>query len=333
MTRSLLPALGMLAFVSRSMCAEPDFLPRLNLSKNRSTIPGLLEAAASTACDSTCTEVCCPNGGCCAIATICCSDGGCCPAGNVDGVKGCCPFGQVCTAPASGPTTSDDGPGTTTKMATTTKGGTTTTKSPTTTDGEATRTHSAVSNTPSPSAGYKVVVVPMSSSDLVFVGSWAVSNSSMCGANGASQTVSSDTDPAADISTVTYQFTGTSVYVKSASIAAHYMIQLDDDVTEYGGSQLASQTNAPPNCSYGWWRDGLEYASHTLSVTVYGSNSTTTQNAAWALELQNFVVVEKTGSGSGSSGSGSGSWSGAGTTASVGMLGVLFMVGFWILLI
>ncbi|KAJ7724213.1 hypothetical protein B0H16DRAFT_1596769 [Mycena metata] len=322
MTRSLLPALGLLAFVSRSLGAEPVFLPRSNLFKSRSTIPGLLEVAASTTCDS--TEVSCADGGCCDIATLCCS-------GSVDGVKGCCPFGTTCTAPASGPTTSAT---TTTKGATTTtKGATTTTTSPTTTNGEATRTHSAVSNTPSPSAGYKVVVVPMSSSDLVFAGSWAVSNSSMCGANGASQTVSSDTDPAADISTVTYQFTGTSMYVKSASIGAHYVIQLDDDVTEYGGSQLASQTSAPPNCTYGWWRDGLESAAHTLSVTVYGSNSTAAQNASWALELQNFVVIEQTGSGSGSSGgSGSGSGSGA-TTASVGMLGVLFMAGFWMLLV
>jgi hypothetical protein len=73
------------------------------------------------------------------------------------------------------------------------------------------------------------------------------------------------------------------------------MIQLDDDVTEYGGASSSSDTDAPTNCTYGWWRAGLESTAHSLAITVYGANQTTDSSASsqdmWGLELQNFVWV------------------------------------------
>jgi hypothetical protein len=72
------------------------------------------------------------------------------------------------------------------------------------------------------------------------------------------------------------------------------MVQLDADVTEYGGAASTGQIDAPSNCTYGWWRAGLESTAHTVEITVYGANSmdsSAIQDSEWALELQNFVYV------------------------------------------
>ncbi|KAF7338205.1 hypothetical protein MVEN_02045600 [Mycena venus] len=342
MIPSTLLVLGLLVLVSSSL-AETVLQPRQNTLRplqRPSVIDGLLKRATSSTCA---TALNCPDGG------PCCSDGDCCLISQTEGAatsvgivlrltakRAAAPLVKyVPPLAARGGGTTATGGGT---VGTTTKTGTTTNSPTKTTTGGATRTQSTVTSTPTASAGFEVTVVDMSSSALTFTGSWGTTNVSSC-SDGASKSVSSDTGPSEGVSTVTYHFTGTAIYVKSASNNAHYMIQLDEDVTEYGGAASSGQTGAPPNCTYGWWRAGLENTAHVLEITAYGSNETNsaTSQDAWALELQNFVVIEKTGSGSGS-GSGSsggfGSGSGAGTTTvSVGALAVLLMVGFWIALI
>ncbi|KAJ6574897.1 hypothetical protein B0H19DRAFT_1126255 [Mycena capillaripes] len=322
MARPVFIALGLLAFVSFSYCAHDVLRPRHNQLKplkplDDALIPGLLNRA------STCTTcgiggVCCSGGGCCGVAqrfvysppplplikfiSRCCSDGGCCQISEfcdtVDGVEGCCPVGSVCTAaPTSSIHTS------------------------------ATPTHSALSNFPTPTAGTHDIVLDMSApTGLTFSGDWK-STTSSCNSSATSKTISSDGITLAEFSDMSYTFKGSAIYMKTSSINTHYTVILDSDITVYGTG--VGLSNAPPNCTYGWWRDNLDSTSHFLTIYVYGGANSTPIGARavlpYTFELQNLVITQPgTGSSSASSpsssspssGSGSGSESGSGSGSS-----------------
>jgi hypothetical protein len=79
--------------------------------------------------------------------------------------------------------------------------------------------------------------------------------------------------------------------MKSASINAHYTVALDAEVTEYGGTSSIGQTNAPANCTYGWWADNLDSSLHSVEISVYGGRELDGRRDTqdWRFELQNFV--------------------------------------------
>ncbi|KAJ7492828.1 hypothetical protein FB451DRAFT_1219696 [Mycena latifolia] len=336
--------LGLLAFICSSALCE-HLRPRHNQLKpfkSLNLIPGLLNRASCSGCPI--GAVCCSNGdGCCATAHRCCSDGGCCQLSEycvtVDGVKGCCPVGAICTG---APTTTSDHE-ITTKTGTTKTGTSTTligapTSTTSTTSTGATSTQSALNSVPTPTTGSQNVVVDMSDITLAFSGQWE-STTSSCNSSTHSQTVSSDGSEA-EYSTVSYSFKGSAIYIKTASINAHYAIVLDADVTEYGGSSFG-QIDVPPNCTYGWYRDGLDSDYHSILISVFGGNSTLVSGRrateAWAFELHNFVITKTSSATSSnapaSTGSTSPSGGGASTTASLSSAALCLVSGFWAALI
>ncbi|KAJ7932612.1 hypothetical protein B0H13DRAFT_1956177 [Mycena leptocephala] len=319
--------LGLFAFISSSLCDSDVLRPRHNQLKplkpqDASLIPGLLNRADSC---TTCGigGVCCSNGGCCGVAQRCCSDGGCCELSfscdTVNGVKGCCPVGANCSA--SSTTGSKTG-------------------SPTS---SATTTRSALTSVPTPTAGTQDVVVDMSADPLFFSGQWE-STTSSCNSSATSKTVFSDGITLPEFSVVSYSFKGTAIYIKTSSINARYTIVLDSDSQDYGSGTGLSE--APSNCTYGWWRDNLDSGFHYLTISVYGGGANSTPISARAtkgftFELHNFRITEPSSgsssslSSSGSSPTTSGRNSGASpsgastTTAGLSSLAVCIMFGLW----
>ncbi|KAJ6604442.1 hypothetical protein DFH09DRAFT_309700 [Mycena vulgaris] len=338
--------LGLLAFICSSALCE-QLRPRhtqLRPLQPLNIIPGLLNRASSTCSGCPLIGAVCCSGGetCCPTAHRCCSDGGCCQLSEfcdtVDGIKGCCPVGRTCTG-APPVTTADHDTTTrtgTTKTATSTTTTTSFTSTPTTTKSAGTTsTHTALSSVPTAPSGSQNVVVDMSASALVASGRWE-STTSSCNSSAQSKTVASDGTTASEYSTLFYSFQGTAIYMKSASINAHYTVALDTDVTEYGGTSSTGQTDAPPNCTFGWWRDNLDAKLHTVEIIVYGASSSLVSARAvqpWAFELHNFIIT-KTSSGSSSASGGSGSTSGNGTSTNASLSSlILLILGFWAALI
>ncbi|KAJ7655034.1 hypothetical protein DFH06DRAFT_1474114 [Mycena polygramma] len=253
-TMARLVVLGLLAFVSSALCEHDVLMPRHNQLKPRplhpSLIPGLLHRASSECTTCGIGGVCCSGGDCCGAAQRCCSDGGCCQISEscvtVSGVKGCCPVGATCTPP-----------GKTSKTA----------------SSSATSTQSALSSLPTPTTGSQDVVVDLSTAALGFSGQWK-STTSSCNSSATAKTVSSDGVTAAEFSEVSYTFKGSAIFLKLASVNARYTIDLDFDTTEYGSGVGLSA--APPNCTYGWWRDDLDTGVHFLTISVYGVGANST---------------------------------------------------------
>ncbi|KAJ7051288.1 hypothetical protein C8F01DRAFT_1174893 [Mycena amicta] len=253
-------------------------------------IPGLLELrgpgtlglkrADSSGCPIGGTA-CSDGGGCCGVAQRCCSGGGCCQISEscvtVDGMKGCCPVGATCTASSSHASAS----------------------------ATSTRTYSVLTALPTPSASTHDVAVNISA--LSFIGNWSTAASS-CDSNTMAQVVSSDIVSADEYSSASYTFKGSAIFLKLSSINAHYIIHLDTDSTEYGGTPFGETAPLlPPNCTFGWWRDGLDPTiSHDLLIVVYGggNETATDKGKPWVVELQTLEVTQ---SGAAVSGSSSGS--------------------------
>ncbi|KAJ7107640.1 hypothetical protein C8R43DRAFT_1044780 [Mycena crocata] len=298
MARSIFTVLGLLSLVWSSLCDQDVLSPRVDRLTppqpfNRALILGLLGRAASSCSGCPIGGVCCSGGEtCCGVAQRCCSDGGCCQltfyCDSVDGVKGCCPVGRVCTGtPSTGTaTTTRATTRTSTTSATLTGVPTTITTASSTT---ATSTQTPLTSLPTPTAGSQNVVVDVSG--LSLSGDWETTTAS-CNSSATSKIVASDGSTAADYSTITYSFTGTAIYLKSSSINAHYVVVLDADAADYGGISSFSLAS-PPNCTYGWWRDGLVSKLHTVIISVYGGNSTLMSGRRatqpWAFEFQHFV--------------------------------------------
>ncbi|KAJ7214555.1 hypothetical protein GGX14DRAFT_563372 [Mycena pura] len=261
--------------------------------QSKSLIGGLLNTRQECdAGESDCGDGCCPSGlycdsfGCCPNGETCTGSSGECPeADEIScGNGSCCRPGQSCTSDMECVDGGGGGGGGATTVKTTTTPKATTTHKTTAT---AKPTSSAPTSVPSAPAGSQNVVIDVSTNtDILWDGHWT-SGPSSCG-SGTAMSVGG-TDLFSDDS-MSYDFTGTAIYLSFASNNAVIDIMLDDDEVTYGDD---GSPETPGNCTFGWQRTGLSAGTHNLFIDPLGSqfNLNGPLNPPWYFELQNFVSV------------------------------------------
>ncbi|KAJ7278825.1 hypothetical protein C8J57DRAFT_149001 [Mycena rebaudengoi] len=176
---------------------------------------------------------------------------------------------------------------------------------------------------PDPPSGSTNVVVDVSSTskDVTWTGAWEAESSSTC-SSGTKVQRSSGTDTVSfGAFSMSYNFTGSAVYVSLATNNAIYGISLDGKLTLYG---FDFNPATPDNCTFGYSSTGLaEKSTHALVISVGALSSARKRglnaraggnavfNAPWSFEIESVVITQ---SGSGSSGSSGSSNSTGGST-------------------
>ncbi|KAJ7910373.1 hypothetical protein B0H13DRAFT_2661083 [Mycena leptocephala] len=175
---------------------------------------------------------------------------------------------------------------------------------------------------PDPPSGSTNVVVDVSSTskDVAWTGAWEAESSSTC-SSGTKVQRSSGTDSVSvpfGAFSMSYNFTGSAVYVSLATNNAMYGISLDGKLTFYGDPDFDPAT--PDNCTFGYSGTGLaEKSTHALVISVGALHSgrkrslnaraggNTAFNAPWLFEIESVVITQSGSGGSSSSSSSSGS--------------------------
>ncbi|KAJ7442709.1 cytochrome P450 [Mycena galericulata] len=171
---------------------------------------------------------------------------------------------------------------------------------------------------PNPPSGSTNVVVDVSSTsqDVTWTGAWEAESSSTC-SSGTKVQRSSGTDSISvpfGAFSMSYNFTGSAVYVSLATNNALYGISLDGKTTFYGNPEFDPAT--PDNCTFGYSSTGLaEKSTHALVISVgalhsgrkRGLNARQGSDAPWSFEIESVVITQSGSGGSSSSPSSSGS--------------------------
>ncbi|KAJ7025692.1 hypothetical protein C8F04DRAFT_132371 [Mycena alexandri] len=184
---------------------------------------------------------------------------------------------------------------------------------------------------PDPPSGSTNVVVDVSSTskDVTWTGAWEAESSSTC-SSGTKVQRSSGTDSVSvpfGAFSMSYNFTGSAVYVSLATNNAMYGISLDGKSTFYGNPDFDPAT--PDNCTFGYSSTGLaEKSTHALVISVGALHSgrkrglnaraggnTVSPDAPWSFEIES-VVITQSGSGDSSSSSSSSGSSGSSNSTS-----------------
>ncbi|KAJ7215609.1 hypothetical protein GGX14DRAFT_443175 [Mycena pura] len=120
-------------------------------------------------------------------------------------------------------------------------------------------------------------------------GDW-VAGPSSCASGGQAMSIGGNSLlPSAWMS---YDFTGTAIFVSIATNNAEFGITLDTDEVLYIGDADAQE---PSNCTFGWQRTGLSAGTHNLFIDPLGAKldlNSDDINPPWYFELQNFVITQ-----------------------------------------
>ncbi|KAJ6568591.1 hypothetical protein B0H19DRAFT_1133602 [Mycena capillaripes] len=172
---------------------------------------------------------------------------------------------------------------------------------------------------PDPPSGSTNVVVDVSSTskDVTWTGTWQAESSSTCSPGNKVQR-SSGPD-ALDVFfgdfSMSYNFTGSAIYVSLATNDVLYAISLDGKMTSYG---FDFDPATPDNCTFGYSKTGLaEKSTHALVISVGAlragrkrglnarADGSTMFSGPWSFEIESVVITQPRSGGSSSGSSGS----------------------------
>ncbi|KAJ6529544.1 hypothetical protein DFH09DRAFT_1370976 [Mycena vulgaris] len=248
-------------------------------------------------------EVCTRNSNPCKTAGYvpCANENFCCPPSDTcyrdSGNNARCRNGAPpppTTPPPPPPHTTTPKPPTTTHSDTEATTGMTTTAGNSGTAPHSVPAGTAPTSVPTPSSGSKNVVIDVSSTAITWTGNWVTIDSS-CTSGSKAKTCSGDsnTDDSASNS-MSFSFTGTSVYVSVASRNAAYAIEFNGETITYGGD--TNSTPTPGSCTFGWSKTGLSVTvTHVVEIQLHGPSESLSKRdsgSPWSIEIQNLVITQ-----------------------------------------
>ncbi|KAF7307928.1 hypothetical protein MKEN_01153700 [Mycena kentingensis (nom. inval.)] len=194
---------------------------------------------------------------------------------------------------------------------------------------------------PDAPSGSTNVVVDLASSSVVQKGAWSSIDASACSPSTKALRSTNNVSVPFGTFALTYNFTGSAVYLSLSTSNAVFAVGLDGKDTFYG---FDFNDPTPANCTFGYSKTGLSGDDHSLKISVgtlssarrdYKGGARALEGRAnpdlrepWTVEVDSIVVVQSgSGSAGGSTGSGGNSTQDGGALRNVGSASWLAFLG------